>query len=81
MKIFHCQNCSNPLFFRLEAGSKILRNSPLKMQADFDPYQEHKFDLIFEAFAPQTYAINSLNCSMGQQDIYPFVILDPVVEN
>lgn len=50
------------------------------MQADFDPYQEHNFDLILEAFVPLTYAINSLNRSMGQQDIYPFVIPDPVVQ-
>jgi len=66
--------------FGLETGSKFLRNSPLKMQADFDPYQEQNFDLILEAFVPLTYAINSLNRSMGQKDIYPFVIPDSVVE-
>ncbi|NNE77518.1 MAG: hypothetical protein HKN31_10655, partial [Pricia sp.] len=65
--------------FGLETGTKFY-SSPLKMQANFDPYQERNFDWILEAFVPLTYAINSLNRSMGQQDIYPFVIPDPVVE-
>ena len=67
-------------YFGMETGSKFLRRSPLKMQADFDPYQESDFDLILEAFVPLTYALNSLNRSMGQPDIYPFVIPNSVVE-
>ncbi|WP_149275254.1 zinc-binding metallopeptidase family protein [Pareuzebyella sediminis] len=66
-------------YFSLETGANFL-SSPLKMKADFDPYQEPNFEVILKAFRPLTYAINSLNRSMGQQDIYPFVIPDPVIE-
>jgi len=67
-------------YFGMETGSNFLRRSPLKMQADFDPYRESDFNVILEAFVPLTYALNSLNRSMGQPDIYPFVIPDSVVE-
>jgi len=66
--------------FSMETGSKLVSDSPLKMQANFDPYQEQNFDLIIDSFVPLTYAINSLNRSMGQQDIYPFVISNTVIQ-
>ena len=41
---------------------------------DFDPYVNGPFDRIVDAWLPLTYAVNSLNRSMGQPDLYPFVL-------
>jgi hypothetical protein len=41
---------------------------------NFDPYRETNFDRLIEAWLPLTYAVNSLNRSMGQPDLYPFVL-------
>ena len=54
--------------------------SVLNMQADFDPYDQSEFDAIVECYIPLTLAINSLNRSMGQPDLYPFVLPSPVLE-
>jgi hypothetical protein len=61
-------------YFGISTGEAFRDNSPLKMQADFDPYREESFGKILKSFIPLTFALNSLNRSMGQQDIYPFVI-------
>ena len=45
-----------------------------------DPYQTNDFDEILKHWLPLTYAVNSINRSMGQPDLYPFV-LSPVVIN
>ena len=39
-----------------------------------DPYRAVDFDCLIEAWLPLTYAVNSLNRSMGQPDLYPFVL-------
>ncbi len=48
--------------------------------ADFDPYAEPDFDRIVEAWLPLTFAVNSLNRSMGQPDLYPFVVAPPAMD-
>lgn len=47
---------------------------------DSDPYTQTGFDEIMADWVPLTVAVNSLNRSMGQPDLYPFVLSDPVVE-
>lgn len=51
------------------------------MEADYgkDPYKISSFDKIIKMWMPLTFALNSLNRSMGHQDFYPFVI-SPAVE-
>jgi hypothetical protein len=39
-----------------------------------DPYCEADFECLIEAWLPLTYAVNSLNRSMGQPDLYPFIL-------
>lgn len=48
------------------------------MQADFDPYGQSDTEAILAACIPLFFGINSLNRSMGQPDLYPFVIPPPV---
>ena len=45
-----------------------------------DPYQLQDFGEILRQWLPLTFAMNSLNRSMGQHDPYPFVIVPEVAE-
>lgn len=49
-------------------------------EPDFQPYEASAAADVVEAFVPLTVAINSVNRSMGQPDLYPFVLSAPVVE-
>ena len=46
----------------------------------FDPYRARDFDRLVEAWIPLTVALNSLNRSMGQSDVYPFALSPPAIE-
>jgi hypothetical protein len=46
---------------------------------DFDPYFVADAQTLVHAWVPLTVAINSVNRSMGQPDLYPFVLSPPVV--
>lgn len=46
----------------------------------FDPYSQNNFDRIYKSWAPISFAINSLNRSMGVPDAYPFVVSQAVVD-
>jgi len=45
-----------------------------------DPYDMQDFSQIVKWWLPLTFAVNSLNRSMGHSDFYPFVISEKVVE-
>ncbi|HEV3222997.1 MAG TPA: putative zinc-binding peptidase [Puia sp.] len=45
-----------------------------------DPYDMTDFNQIIKWWLPLTFAVNSLNRSMGHSDFYPFVISEPVVK-
>ena len=50
-----------------------------KMAIAFDPYRHADFDALIAAWMPLTSAVNSLNHSMGQPDLYPFVLAPGIV--
>ena len=50
----------------------------LAMKADLDPYTSDDIDGLLDRYLPLTLAVNSLNRSMGQPDLYPFVLPEPV---
>lgn len=52
----------------------------LSMEIEFDPYRTADFDTLVQAWVPLTAAVNSLNGSMGQPDLYPFVLAHDVIE-
>lgn len=52
----------------------------LKADIKIDPYHITDFETIIGYWLPLTFAMNSLNRSMGLNDIYPFVISNPVKE-
>ncbi|MGB5834171.1 MAG: putative zinc-binding peptidase [Thiohalocapsa sp.] len=59
---------------RMPDGS-VQRSDP-----DFDPYAIGDFEPIIEHWLPLTFALNSINRSMGQTDLYPFVLSQPVID-
>ncbi|HEY8381957.1 MAG TPA: putative zinc-binding peptidase [Microvirga sp.] len=52
----------------------------LESRVDFDPYGDADFARLAAAWGPIAFAANALNRSMGQPDLYPFVLSPPVLE-
>lgn len=46
----------------------------------FDPYRTRDARRLAAIWVPMTLAVNSMNRSMGQPDLYPFVLTPPVLE-
>jgi hypothetical protein len=55
------------------------RSGLLEARIDFDPYEEPRIQVIVDDWVPLTFAMNSLNRSMGLQDPYPFVLSPTVI--
>ncbi len=47
----------------------------LQAEIKKDPYRINDFEKIIQLWLPLTFAMNSLNRSMGLNDLYPFVFL------
>jgi hypothetical protein len=65
--------------FGLRVRPKVGRNPVLETEIDFDPCRQVNFDALVAAWLPLTYAVNGLNHSMGQQDLYPFILAPAVM--
>jgi len=66
--------------FGMQLTPRIPNSAVLSMNARIDPYGEPDFRRIIDACVPLTFAVNSLNRVMGQEDLYPFVLNDAVRE-
>jgi hypothetical protein len=66
--------------FGLKIRPRAGQDDNLKAAITFDPYKQTDFDTIIEAWLPMTFAVNSINRSMGLDDLYPFVISPEVTE-
>jgi hypothetical protein len=62
----------------LSVRPKVSQGATMAMTIDFDP---HNADMarIIEAWLPLTFAMNSINRSMGLTDLYPFVLGPAVI--
>ncbi len=54
--------------------------SLLNADINIDPYETPDFNKVLTLWFPLTFALNSLNRSMGLHDVYPFIIPPKVVE-
>jgi hypothetical protein len=52
----------------------------LAAEIDFDPYRAKSMEVLIKAWLPIEFATNSMNRSMGQLDLYPFVLSPKVIE-
>ncbi|MGD9923224.1 MAG: putative zinc-binding metallopeptidase [Pseudorhodoplanes sp.] len=64
--------------FGVSTQPRVASAASLETPVDFDPYGA-TIDQLIEAWLPLTFAINSLNRSMGLNDLYPFVIAPAIV--
>lgn len=55
-----------------------VKGSRAQVRIDANPYFTNSIDEVLEDWVPLTVAINCLNRSMGQPDLYPFVLSEPV---
>ncbi|HEV7310343.1 zinc-binding metallopeptidase family protein [Ensifer sp.] len=55
------------------------RHLDLQAEVDFDPYRAESAQQLVDAWVPISLALNSFQRSMGERDIYPFVLSPPVV--
>ncbi len=60
--------------FGLRIRPRAGQDGNLTASVSFDAYNQVNFDSILEAWLPVTFAVNSVNRSMGIDDLYPFVI-------
>lgn len=66
--------------FGLRVKPRVGQDELLSTRINFDAYQQLDFEELIESWLPLTFAVNSLNRSMGQPDLYPFVLAIPVRE-
>ncbi len=66
--------------FGIKLQPRTRANLPSDAEVDFDPYRAEDLDWLIEAWLPLTFAVNALNRSMGQPDLYPFVLAPPIID-
>src|SRR6202047_3353338 len=76
---FHMVDTLETAFaFGLRLRPTVAKGAGLAAAIDFDPYAA-EMDRIIDAWLPLTFAVNSINRSMGQPDLYPFVLSPAVI--
>jgi hypothetical protein len=66
--------------FGLKIRPRIRMGKELATEVDFDPHRADSIEDLIDSWLPLTYAVNSLNRSMGQPDLYPFILSPTVIE-
>jgi len=66
--------------FGIRIAPDVTDDPAMDADISFDPHRVADIRRLVDAWLPLTWAINSLNRTMGQADMYPFVIAPPVVE-
>jgi hypothetical protein len=64
--------------YGLSVHPRVTKGDELAVTLDFDPHNTD-IDRIIDAWLPLTVAVNSINRSMGQPDLYPFVLSPGVI--
>jgi hypothetical protein len=65
--------------FGLEVHPSLTQNPALHARLQVDSYAPGDFTRLVDAWLPLTFAMNSMNRSMGLPDLYPFVLTTPVI--
>jgi hypothetical protein len=66
--------------FGLRLDPQVRESDSLSVDASFDPYACTDFARLIDYWLPVMAALNTLNHSMGQGDVYPFVLTPRVIE-
>jgi hypothetical protein len=65
--------------FRVSVNPEATPGRDLAASVDFNVYEVDDFAKIFDVWLPLSFAVNSLNRSMGVPDLYPFVLSAAVI--
>jgi hypothetical protein len=65
--------------FGVQVAPKLDESGELQADGDIDPYREPDIEKLVSAWLPLTFAVNNLNRSMGQPDLYPFILSKPAI--
>ena len=60
--------------FGLSVHPRTANTPEMSLEQSFNPYDDTDMDSLIAHWLPLTYALNSLNRSMGHDDLYPFVL-------
>jgi hypothetical protein len=60
--------------FGVKVRPRVRESGDMASQVDFDPHRARDAQTLVEAWLPIAFAVNSLNRSLGQPDLYPFVL-------
>jgi hypothetical protein len=66
--------------FGVNVRPAIKNPGPLTAEVEFQPYTAASAQDLVDVWVPLTVAINSVNRSIGQPDLYPFVLSQPVID-
>ncbi|XOV77689.1 MAG: putative zinc-binding metallopeptidase [Aestuariibacter sp.] len=66
--------------FDLKVSPLAAKEDGYEMDVGFNPYKQKSFQPIIDHWLPLTFALNSLNRSMGHSHVYPFVLSAKVIE-
>lgn len=66
--------------YGIQIHPRIKQNSHISLETCTNPYDDPDFDKIISQSMPLVFAVNSINRSMGQPDLYPFVVTPGVQE-
>ena len=75
----HIMDMAETAYFFGMSTKPRLSSGTLRGSVNADPYEISRFETIFKIWMPVSFAINSLNRSMGVPDAYPFVVSPAVV--
>ena len=64
--------------FGLRVNAKIVDAPSHSARIDFDPYCA-SIEQLIGAWLPLTFAMNAMNRSMGEPDLYPFILSEPAI--
>ncbi len=65
--------------FGLRIHAPIDKAGALDARLDFDPHDSVDVQQLVDAWIPLTFSVNTLNRSMGQPDLYPFLLTNGVI--
>ena len=66
--------------FGVEVHPGVTRDPALHASVGLDAYAAGSFQPLIDAWLPLTFAMNSMNRSMGLNDLYPFILSPVVIE-
>jgi hypothetical protein len=65
--------------FGVQVAPELDESGELTASGDLEPQKERDIEAIVAEWLPLTFAVNNLNRSMGQPDLYPFILSPPAI--